>query len=468
MAIRLKTPRKILWLRHLKTPACSIRTAFLMAEMLAPLLKASQEFSGKSSSRTKRWRWTTQRSSTSHCTKDGSKCSSSWCDGTGPSSVPHEPDLSGLRPPTSLKWPALQLQVWRRLWSLLDTAPTGSTTEMDLTLTRRMARQSWLNMSKRWPIWHSETRLSRPTFKSGKVATWRKRKGLWMPWNPFWKVMVIWAGSGQPAPPKDGTPKPSESLSGWHENTASICFGLIFMVVLLDLHGEIIQWWRWTVATTSRHVWFSTSTKMPRSTTTCALPWTSCSGVILLSSSNRECSDKGYNCFLDRGRRQVRHLTWEGCFHLFGWMWRWHPIGSWSMPWIWWSNGWSGSTWRASNFCFDPQLFSSTTSHWKAFGTDQGSDVASPQSCRSSVDGQSSADVEGEKGTTMGSGFSREHWMPLLQGVQIATSSSSGKHAWDSWPFWDCRHGCFWVIMSTRMPNTSFCWCVIVQVLWWW
>lgn len=34
---------------------------------------------------------------TARKTKDGSKCSSSWCDGTGPSSASHEPDLSGHR-----------------------------------------------------------------------------------------------------------------------------------------------------------------------------------------------------------------------------------------------------------------------------------------------------------------------------------------------------------------------------------
>ena len=45
----------------------------------------------------------------------------------------------------------------------------------------------------------------------------------------------------------------------------------------------------------------STSTEMPRSPTACALSWTSCSGVIILSSSNGECSDKSYNCFLGLG-----------------------------------------------------------------------------------------------------------------------------------------------------------------------
>ena len=43
MAPRLKTPRKIPWLRHLKA-ASQIRMAFPMAVMLAPLLKAAAQW----------------------------------------------------------------------------------------------------------------------------------------------------------------------------------------------------------------------------------------------------------------------------------------------------------------------------------------------------------------------------------------------------------------------------------------
>ena len=46
-AARLRTPRKIFWLRHLKTPAFPIRTASPMAEMLAPLLKAATRIQWK-------------------------------------------------------------------------------------------------------------------------------------------------------------------------------------------------------------------------------------------------------------------------------------------------------------------------------------------------------------------------------------------------------------------------------------
>ena len=82
---------------------------------------------------------------------------------------------------------------------------------------------------------------------------------------------------------------------------ASICFGLISWLCFRTYMAKSSSDEEMDGGDYQSPRLVSTSTEMPRSPTACALSWTSCSGVIILSSSNGECSDKSYNCFLGLG-----------------------------------------------------------------------------------------------------------------------------------------------------------------------